>query len=150
MLICGIAVYRYFMPKTSVYINKRNEQLWRKFKEISKREGRSFSLVLEQLVFAYVKEHEKGNPQKPLLPAYEKPLYVVSQFPMERRYDNVEWLKSLIARNPGKSEIFWMHKFAILAGLRPETVAGYIKNLLISKEVVRKKGGLYVTEQVSP
>jgi len=123
------------MPKTSVYINKRNEQLWRRFKEIAKREGRSFSVILEQFVFEYVRQHEKGNPQKPLLPAYEKPLYQVTKFPMQRRCENMEWLLSLIERNPGCPINFWMSRFSHLSGLRPETVKEYLRTLHMDKSI---------------
>jgi hypothetical protein len=123
------------MPHIAIYKNKSMEQLFKRFQEICKREGRSQSKVITELILCYVKEHEKGNPQKPLLPTYEKPLYVVSNFPMERRGQNVEWLLSLINRYPGQTIQFWMARFSRLGNVRMETVKEYLQMLRLAKEI---------------
>ena len=51
------------MPHKAFYFPKASEHLFRKFKEIADREGRSMSEILEELVRDYVRIHEPGNPQ---------------------------------------------------------------------------------------
>lgn len=137
------------MPYKSFYYRVNEERLWRRFLEICKREGRSGSQVILKLMFQYVQEHEKGNPQALLAP--QKPRdYQVEAFPLERRRENMEWLKSLIARNPGHPDLIWVHKFSELTGLKTKTVQEYLRTLLILKEVVRQGGKLYARDQVSP
>ena len=54
------------MPHKAFYFPKDSEHLFRRFKEIADREGRSMSEILEGLVREYVRIHEPGNPQKRL------------------------------------------------------------------------------------
>lgn len=132
------------MPWLSVYMPRRSEKLIKKFREIATREGRSQSQILVELILCYVKEHEGGNPQRSILPGYEKPVYVVSQFPMERKVQNTDWLLSLIERNPGKKIMFWVARFSLLAGLTQETVREYLKALHQSKLIVYRGSEVYV------
>ena len=54
------------MPVRSFYFREGGEVLFKKFKEISEREGRAMGQILEDLVREYVRIHEPGNPQKRL------------------------------------------------------------------------------------
>ena len=68
--------------------------------------------------------------------------------PAEKRLQDMEWLKILIERNPGLQEVFWCHKFSEMAGLKPETVKGYLRSLLLTGTLVRKGGRIYHRDNV--
>jgi hypothetical protein len=150
-----LMVYRHLggpiMPKSSIYFSKRYEFIIKRFKEICKREGLSVSRKLLELMRDYVVVHEEGNPQttltrlltplkSPSLPILESGR---SQFPMERKIQNVEWLEEIIKRNPGRS----LHKiasaFSVAAGLRKVTVLQYIRDLREAGKVIERYGKLY-------
>jgi len=56
--------------RTYLYIRKGEEALYRRFREIAKREGRSPSRILMDAIREYVRRHEPGNPQR-LLTFYQ-------------------------------------------------------------------------------
>jgi hypothetical protein len=63
---------------------------------------------------------------------------------MERREANIRWLAKLIGENEGKPIIYWMNQFGVASGLRTQTVADYIKTLIMSRVVLNRGGRLYV------
>jgi hypothetical protein len=69
----------------------------------------------------------------------------MSKLGVESRRTNMEWMLSLISRNPPQTPTFWMYKFSELTGLKPETVKDYLKTLQNTKRIVLKGGRLYVT-----
>jgi hypothetical protein len=56
----------------------------------------------------------------------------------------MKWLASLIEENQGQTVIYWMHQFASASGLRTQTVAEYIKTLIMMHAVQRKGDKLFV------
>jgi len=55
------------MPYFSFYAPEWFKETWRRFQEIAKREGRSASLIIRELVKTYVEHHWPGNPQMRLI-----------------------------------------------------------------------------------
>ena len=51
------------MPYFSFYAPEWFKETWRHLQEIAKREGRSASLIIRELVKTYVEHHWPGNPQ---------------------------------------------------------------------------------------
>ena len=94
------------MPKAEFYIPVEKAELWRKFKELCKREGESASEKLVEWFCKYYDLHKHGNPQTLMQHYLEeevarskvtlKPHLSVGEHPIEE-------LK-LILRNPDVSE----------------------------------------------
>jgi len=54
------------MTYKSFYYPNNKESIWKKFLEITKREGTTGSYKILQLIEEYVKQHDPGNPQQRL------------------------------------------------------------------------------------
>ena len=118
--------------------------MYNAFVEIARRERVSVSKLGVLAIREFVEKHGAGNPQQTLFPKFVE----VRVFPLEKRVQSLDWLKSLVARNPGLPEAFWCHKFSELSGLKPETIRKYIRTLLVTGSLVRKGGKLYAKEAV--
>ena len=57
---------------TSIWLPEEMLEIWRKFKEIAEREGRSAGQILTEFISNYVRIHEPGNPQWPINRFFEK------------------------------------------------------------------------------
>ena len=134
------------MPYEKITINlaKADAALYSAFVEIARRERVSVSKLGVLAIKEFVEKHGAGNPQRTLFPKFVE----LEVFPLEKRVQSLDWLKNLVACNPGLSEVFWCHKFSELAGLTPETTKKYIQTLLITGSLVRKGGKLYTKETV--
>jgi len=64
---------------TSIWLPEETLEIWRKFKRIAEREGRSAGQILIDFITNYVRIHELGNPQWPLPRFFEK-----SEVPAEK------------------------------------------------------------------
>jgi len=54
---------RKWYPQFHFFIYPEDEVIFSKFKEISKREGKSMSTIIKKLIRQYVEVHDPGNPQ---------------------------------------------------------------------------------------
>ena len=131
---------------TSFSVSADKVSLMDALEEIAAREKVSFSRAVVKALEEFVEKHRVGNPQRTLFPLRS---VESGAFPLEKRVQNLEWLKSLVKRNPGRPDVFWVHKFSELSGLRPETVRSYIRTLLVTGSLTRKSGKLYAKENVS-
>lgn len=66
----------------------------------------------------------------------------------ERRRENLEWLESVVRRNPGVSLFKLVARFSRLTGLRRTTVMEYVKTLEQAKLVREYYGKLYPVEKL--
>ena len=57
---------------TSIWLPEETLEVWRRFKKIAEREGRSAGQILIDFVANYVRIHEPGNPQWPINRFFEK------------------------------------------------------------------------------
>ena len=122
----------------------RSDELWilDELKKIAGRERVSVSHVIREAVKEYVKTHKDGNPQKPLFPNMEP-----WEIPMvEKRYEKMEWLESVIRRNPGVPVQRAIAIFSRVSGLRRETVVEYLKTLEAARVVKEIGGKLYTVD----
>ena len=115
------------MPWLSVYLSKRHEKLRERFRRIARREGRSQSQILVQLIMGYVIKHEPGNPQQPLVDDMPAPEY--SKAPVVRRKQVMDDLLATIKSNPGCNVYRLIAKFSEASGLRRTTLREYIRTL---------------------
>jgi len=130
------------------YVNKSYEKTVKRFQELAEREGKSFSYVLCRLIQKYVIEHEPGNPQRPLVDDKVELGPVFATFPVERRRQNVEWLETVIRKNPGAHMMELVSTFSKKSGLRRETVIDYLKVLRGAGVVIERWGKLYHRDNV--
>jgi len=128
----------------NIRIPKHKSHVVDGLEEIARRERVTISDVVRAALEEYVKKHREGNPQFGLFPKSVEP----EVFPLEKRMQNVEWLKNLVKANPGRSDLFWCHQFSEIAGLNPKTVKEYLSTLLITGSLVRRGGRLYHRDNV--
>jgi len=57
---------------TSIWLPEETLEVWRKFKKIAEREGRSAGQILVDFIANYVRIHDPGNPQRPMNQFFEK------------------------------------------------------------------------------
>jgi hypothetical protein len=70
---------------------------------------------------------------------------------LERRRENMEWLKSFVRSNPGKLDLNQLiHAFSAISGLRPETVKEYVRTLRIVQMLVVHGGKVYTKDTLPP
>lgn len=129
-----------------MYMPKGREQLLERFKKLAKREGRSQSHILTELILEYLKKHEHGNPQKTLFPG-DDPLPPVeySKHPVLRRQQVMEDLYATIAKNPGCTMQHLVGAFSYASGLRRETILEYFKTLVVAGKIRRVGSKVYPT-----
>lgn len=127
------------MPWISVYMPKSAEQVIKRFKKLAKREGRSQSRIIREMMVAYLIQHEHGNPQKPLVPTEVLPPPEYSRNPVVRRKQVQDDLLATVERNEGCDMMTLANAFGAKAGMRTKTVLEYIRQLL-SARLLRKQG----------
>lgn len=114
------------------------------FESLAQLDRVSFSTLVWTACKEYLKNHAGGNPQKPLhiiKEPWKNPQ-------VQRRRENLEWLESLIRRNPGNPWVFWLGYFSKLTGLRRVTVEDYLKTLKAARVVKEVYGKLYTKDRL--
>jgi len=117
------------MPRNEFYISKPYVKVYEKFREICRREGRSPSRVICQMMREYVMKHEHGNPQKPLVEEAAPPA-AYSLAPVVRRKQVMDDLLATIKAHPGVNVHRLIAKFSEASGLRRVTIQEYIRTLV--------------------
>lgn len=124
----------------SVSIPGDQRALIEKLEELASLEKTNVSELIRRAIKEYVERHREGNPQSTLFP-HMKPWEMP---PVEKRRENLEWMESLVERNPGKfNEILLVSVFSRLSGLKRETCIEYLKTLKMAGFIVSRGGRLY-------
>jgi len=134
------------MPRNEFYISKAYEQIYKSFRKICDREGRSPSRVICQMMRDYVLKHGHGNPQAPLIPDMN-PAIEYSRLPVERRRQVMQDLYDTIKANPGRNVHQLIAKFSIVSGLRRVTLREYLRTLQESGKIKVYGSKVYVTKR---
>jgi len=117
------------MPRNEFYISKPYVKVYEKFRQICRREGRSPSRVICEMMREYVMKHEHGNPQKQLVED-ETPPIEYSRMPVIRRKQVIDDLLATVKANPGVNIHRLIAKFSEASGLRRVTLQEYMQTLV--------------------
>lgn len=129
----------------SYTVPQSEEWLIKEVARIAQLDGISESELIRLALKEYVEKHKKGNPQKMLIPHQPK---IWEAPPVEKRYENLQWLISLVDRNAGKmNQLQLVAQFSSASGLKRETVQEYVRTLLLAKKLYVKEGKVYASLQ---
>jgi len=118
-----------YTVKTSWYISRSYEHIYKRFKELTRRDGLSPSRVLCELMREWVNKHEPGNPQRPLFPDQPFPHREFERPPLRWRAGAMADLLATIRRNPHVPIDRIIAAFSYETGLSMKRVREYVDQL---------------------
>jgi hypothetical protein len=130
---------------SSFQYKPEEKPLYDEARKLARREGVSFSKLIMEALTEYVQKHSVGNPQTLLTPEESLPTLA----PVERRRENLVWIRDIVDKNPGVNEVSLAARFAEESGLRLETVREYIQLLIRSHAIVKRGNALWPSSRSS-